>query len=82
MITVYKYGEGVVNMPKGAIVRKAAMQNGRVTLWAEVDTSQPLEARTFVTYGTGWEIDEEKRCYIDTIFDGPFVWHVYEVYNG
>lgn len=79
MITIHKYGEGLVNMPKGAIVRKAGMQDGRVVIWAEVDTSQPMELRHFVTYGTGWEIGEEARCYIDTIFDGAFVWHVYEI---
>lgn len=79
MKTVYKYTTGIVNMPKGAIVRKAAMQDGQVQLWAEVDTDNPLEQRHFVSYGTGWEIEEDNICYIDTVFDGIYVWHVYEV---
>ena len=79
MKTVYKYSTGFVNMPKGAIVRKAGMQNGEVFVWAEVDTDAPKEERQFAVYGTGWEFDARNYCYIDTVFDGAFVWHVYEV---
>lgn len=66
-------------MPKGAKVLKAGMQGGEVQLWAEVDTDAPKEERNFIVYGTGWEIQEENVCFIDTVFDGAFVWHVYEV---
>lgn len=80
MKTIYKYPAGILNLPKGAIVRKAGMQGGVVTLWVEVDTDNPLEERHFVSYGTGWEISEDRSlCYIDTVFDGIYVWHVYEV---
>lgn len=36
MKTVYKYPTGIVQMPKGAIIRKARMQNGEFFVWAEV----------------------------------------------
>ena len=82
MKTIYKYNTGEILLPQGAIVRKAGMQNGMIALWAEVDTDAPDEHRHFVAYGTGWEIATDRNhCYIDTVFDGPFVWHVYEVYD-
>lgn len=79
MKTIYKYPTGFVDMPKGAIVRKAGTQNGEFFVWAEVDPSQPLEERQFSVYGTGWELEDRPLCYIDTVFEGAFVWHVYEV---
>lgn len=80
MKTIYKYNTGEVTMPKDAKVLKAGIQNGVVYVWAEVDTKAPIEERHFVVYGTGWEIATDRNLsYIDTVFDGPFVWHVYEV---
>lgn len=78
MKTVYKYRTGVIQIPKGAHILKAGMQNGEVFIWAEVDSSQPTEERSFCVCGTGHLIPK-KSCYIDTVFDGDFVWHVYEV---
>jgi len=83
MKAIYKYSTGEISLPQGAIVRKAGMQNGAITLWVEVDTDAPTEYRHFVAYGTGWEIATDRSlCYIDTVFDGSFVWHVYEAYDA
>ena len=79
MKTVYKYRLGDIQLPVGAKVLTAGVQGGEFYLWAEVDTDQPLEERHFVVYGTGWEITDSNRCYIATLFEGAFVWHVYEV---
>lgn len=82
MKAIYKYSTGEISLPQGAIVRKAGMQNGAITLWVEVDTDAPTEYRHFAAYGTGWVLPGCVLCYIDTVFDGSFVWHVYEVYNA
>jgi hypothetical protein len=78
MKTVYKYPVGEVQIPRGAKVLTANMQGDKVVLWAEVDTDEVLEHRTFHVYGTGHVIPDN-ACYIATVFEGVFVWHVYEV---
>ena len=45
MKAIYKYSTGEILLPQGAIVRKAGMQNGAITLWVEVDTDAPTENR-------------------------------------
>jgi len=86
---VWKYQFGmrsdrsVFSMPRGAIIRRAAMQGGKITLWAEV-APDPVdgphteyEQRYFIIIPTGihWYSD---LTYIDTVFDGEYVWHIYE----
>jgi len=78
MKTVYKFPSGDIQIPKGAKVLTAGIQLGKVVLWAEVDTEQVLEHRTFHVYGTGHLIPDN-ACYITTLFENRFVWHVYEV---
>lgn len=71
------------------------MQNGRITLWAEVIDDQKLIDRLFVIIGTGHDIEEvchllshqhkafrysEARSYIGSVQIEPFVWHVYEIH--
>jgi len=78
MITIYKYPIGKVSMPKGAKVLTVDVKVGEFYLWAEVDTDAPLEEREFHVYGTGYPLPDN-RCYIATVFENVFVWHVYEV---
>lgn len=85
MKTIYKYcvGAGDVQMPAGAKILSVNAQDGELYLWAEVNTDQVLEHRTFAVFGTGWEIgkdlDDDERSYVGTVFEGALVWHVYEV---
>lgn len=79
MKTIYKYGLGEVQLPKGAKILTVSHQNGNFVMWAEVDTERVPEHRTFVVFGTGWEMPDVKMSYVGTIFEGAFVWHVYEV---
>jgi hypothetical protein len=82
MRTIFKYPLcGEMEMPIGATVRKVGEQSGTIMIWAEVDPCQRLkELRAFVVYGTGHSIEEaDKLQYLDTVFMGPLVWHVYEV---
>jgi hypothetical protein len=67
-------------MPAGAKVVKVGTQDGGLFLWALVNTANPVEPRNFKIFPTGIDISFEIRGYdfIDSIFDGPFVWHVYQ----
>ena len=82
MKTIHKYTIGViqncpVQMPVNAKVLHVDMQNSMLTLWALVDLSNKIENRYFSVYGTGHEILKE-GCYIGTVNDGTFVWHIFE----
>lgn len=79
MKTVYKYPLGEVQLPKGAKILTVGYQNENFVMWAEVDTEQVSEHRTFVVFGTGWKMPDLKMSYVGTIFEGALVCHVYEV---
>lgn len=85
MITIHKYklffGVGV-EMPKDAKILSLQIQDGYICIWAMVDTDKPVERRRFTRYGTGHEIiasDVRFLKFIETIQDGPLVWHIFEV---
>lgn len=68
-----------VPMRTGAVIRAIGVQSPReVCLWAEVSDSNTVIARTFRVIGTGFDVPEP-GTYIGTVFDGPYVWHLYEV---
>lgn len=84
MKNIYKYEikgpsdrEQVLLMPKGAIPLTVQKQDGKVTMWAEIERSRPIVERKLYLFGTGWEIDTEGLSYVGTIQDGIFVWHLY-----
>lgn len=69
-------------LPKGAVVLKAGMQGGIMYIWALIDPNErEFTKRGFLVVGTGQPFEHHYLGYrfIDTIFDGPFVWHVWEV---
>lgn len=75
-------------MPRMAKILHASMSHcanlGREVphIWVEVDSDVSEEIRTFEVYGTGHMIKAElgkARAYVGTVFEGPFVWHIYEV---
>lgn len=83
MRTVYKYTLAVVReqtvfMPHGAFIRRTAWQSAGPTIWAEVDTDQPDEERMILIIGTGEKFPDVSKIYLDTVFEDPFVWHIYE----
>ena len=69
-----------VLMRKGAVIRAVAMQGSVLCAWAET----PMQAdsltvkRTFCVVPTGGDIPDP-GTYLGTVFEGPFVWHIYEV---
>lgn len=87
MRTIYKYelkleDEQTVEMPGFARILTVQVQDLKICLWAEVDTSFPTEARTIEIYGTGDEVLGLGRTYIGTVQRGAYVWHVYEKIQG
>ncbi len=86
MRTVFKYefsitDEVEIAMPLGAVVLHVGQQGigqTRICLWAEVDTQQPDETRTFYVRGTGHPLPEADVAHVGSIVGNPFVWHVFE----
>jgi len=70
-------------MPRGAQVLSLAVQHGRPTIWALVDTAQPAEEREFGIFATGEQIHARKGQlkFIDTFLveGGAYVFHVFEL---
>jgi hypothetical protein len=84
-----------ISVPNGATLVKVGIQRPRVvTFWYLCAPDRPIplsqmgrrlqaeqgqkEIKTFNIEGTGHPVDPATK-YIDTIFDPPFVWHVFEV---
>lgn len=91
MKTIYKYelevkdGIQEVYMPDAADIIHVGEQNGKICMWAEVDTTNISEQRYFHVIGTGHPIPNTKGIptrsnWTGTVQMPPFVWHVYEVY--
>lgn len=70
-----------VPMREAAVIRATGAQRGVIYLWAEVPYDvggERLTSRTFQVVPTGGDIPDP-GTYVGTVFDGPYVWHVYEV---
>lgn len=82
--TIYKYQIEVTDvqavvMPEGARILSAQMQLGRLCLWAAVETANKPSARSIWVYGTGNPaFGMPGKRHIETVQDGPLVWHVFE----
>lgn len=82
MRTIYKYlvppiSEFQLETPKHSQFKHAGLQNDVIFMWFEVDTDQPVEARTFHIVGTGHVVPQD-AVYVGTVQQPPFVWHIYE----
>ncbi len=60
MITIHKYQLGIeempsVEMPRGASVIRVDVQEGKLWIWAVVDTDEPTVRREFICRKTGAE---------------------------
>lgn len=70
--------ENRIEMDQTAGILHVGMQGHLLMLWAVVDTEAPKFTRTFKVFGTG-ELISDGWLPIGTCFDGPFVWHVFEL---
>jgi len=84
MKTIYKYRlipYVAIQMPKGSkIISIAEQQAGEVFIWAQVDTTQPLEERNFIFFTTGIAIESEELLdfYGTVHLRNGLVFHVFE----
>ena len=70
----------MIEMPAGAAVLTVQAQRNIPCLWVRVDPNKPKIKRCFITYGTGFNLnDGPARHYVGTyqLDDGAFVFHVY-----
>lgn len=76
----YQVFDGAVEMREGAVIRAVGMQNRAIYAWAEVPYDvggERLAERTLRVVATGRDVPDP-GVYLGTVFDGPFVWHIYE----
>ena len=90
MKTIWKYPLNLgfngqrIRFRKGAKILKADMQGDAICIWALVDDAEKEEWREITIYGTGHRIPDElvdRLSFIDTVMDGAYVWHVFELQN-
>lgn len=77
----------VITMPGGArilkfdVQRKGLTQNNTLVIWAMIYTSHEPVSRKLAVVGTGNLCPS--TCtpdnYIDSVQDGPFVWHLFDL---
>ncbi len=85
MKIIYKYefkvnDEVIVEMPYNAKVLSCGTQKpNHITIWAAVDPNYSPQQRKFFVRGTGHPLGEAQNGdFIGTVFDGAFVWHVFD----
>lgn len=85
MKNIYKYRIDFIGstilLPTNARVKRVAVQEGAICLWIEHDLDKGTKfGRRYQVFATGVDIPDS-AIWQGTFFDGPFVWHVYEVVN-
>lgn len=74
----------LVKMPEKSEIMDIQIQNGKLVMWALVDTASRENEVKINMYGTGWNIHNSatiKDEYLATIQDGEFVWHFFMNYE-
>ena len=88
MRTIWKFelkvGSNKVKMPEASEILSAGQQDGKVMLWAEVETKGGEVERPFLVVGTGEEISEDVVLdytgTVKTLVDGKiYMLHVFEI---
>ena len=87
MQVIYKYpikmpGYNAMSLPENYKILKLGYDaNDIPCVWALVETDNEKVDFDITLVGTGWPLDinPEIATYIDTIVDGPYVWHAFEV---
>ena len=72
-------GEQAITAPSDFTVTHIDMQGPQLFLWVLVDPDSIIVEHRFEVYGTGHEIDRDRKL-LATVVDPPhYVWHVFEV---
>ena len=88
MKKIYKYKllttSTTLDLPLNGNVIKVDVQNDEVCIWVlfHEEDEKNTEPRKFQIVGTGEPFDAEHRLmYLDSVQQGPFVWHIFEEYD-
>ena len=89
MKIIYKYpiknypGTNTININKEHQILKLGYDpNNILCIWAIVDPDSEMTSIQISMIGTGWLEQDNffiENFYIDTVNDGPYVWHAFEV---
>ncbi len=87
MRTIYKYELNATEtpqkilLPEGSVARHVAVIDHVIYVWVEQPIGELVDQweHTFIICGTGdlFEFPKGHMNYVGTVFQGPFVWHVY-----
>lgn len=82
MRTVHKYPLAITDaqvflVQVNAIPLHVDNQNGQLTLWMEIETTESMLSRTVYVVGTGNEVPNMATNYVGSAIVSQFVWHVY-----
>lgn len=68
-----------INVParQGAIPVAVMKQGDDVCVWFEVEPGEPEENLILYCVGTGFGAVPTDCRYVDSVADGPYVWHFY-----
>ncbi len=69
----------IVMMPAGADILAVGVQSEGIVMWARVDPAETKrQGYKVAIVGTGHPApDQADSNYVGTVFDGPFVWHIF-----
>lgn len=69
----------IITVPHGSNFIKVAYQEGNLTVWYAFTptATKPDVSMEIAIVGTGWDFDPEGWMALGSVFDGPFVWHVF-----
>ena len=69
-----------IDLPIGAEFMTAAYQGEMPQAWFLCPMDAKSDPRIFLIVGTGWEIHNKGEWkYLQTLFQGPYVWHLFEL---
>jgi hypothetical protein len=79
---IFKYGlepgPQRVILPSIANLLHVGAQEGRLFMWAQVQSDAIQLERRIHVYGTGHAMGEAPGAYVGTAIVGPYVWHVFD----
>ena len=79
---IFKYSliitdKQTINLPRFADILKIDYRNGELFFWARVNPKHETYPVTFIIAGTGHVLPKMALNHIETVFNGPFVWHIF-----
>lgn len=77
---IFKYQmseKDILSIPREHQFLKVDMQGGRITFWCSVKLDSETIDVPISVIGTGREFEGDLPRHLGTVFEGPFVWHIF-----